>query len=381
MSEAQNIHIVSFNVPWPANYGGVIDVFYRIKSLAAAGVKVHLHCFTYGREKAIELERYCETVDYYPRETQPRHLIAKMPYIVASRQSNTLLERLLQDNYPILLEGLHCCWLLEVMRAKKMTQRIIIVRAHNIEHEYYNRLADVERNPLKRLYLRTDALKLKKYEPILQQASAILAVTQTDVEYFTSIGCRNVELLPSSHQHDDVVSQSGKGNYAVYHADLSVPENIHAALFLIKQVFMASNYKLVIAGRNPSHQLQKEVKKHSNITLVKNPDNAEMEQLIKQAQVNILVTKQPTGLKLKLLHALYSGRHCLVNNNMVAGTPLGNLCTIADTPEQIIMALDTLMDTAFTDTNIARRREFLGKLYSNGANAQKLIQIINGLSN
>ena len=28
-----HLHIVSFNVPWPADYGGVIDVYYRIKAV------------------------------------------------------------------------------------------------------------------------------------------------------------------------------------------------------------------------------------------------------------------------------------------------------------------------------------------------------------
>ena len=31
-----HLHIIAFNVPYPANYGGVIDVFYRIKALAGA---------------------------------------------------------------------------------------------------------------------------------------------------------------------------------------------------------------------------------------------------------------------------------------------------------------------------------------------------------
>ena len=58
----KHLNIVSFNVPWPANYGGVIDVFYKIKALHDIGVKVILHCFEYGRPQAKELENYCEKV-------------------------------------------------------------------------------------------------------------------------------------------------------------------------------------------------------------------------------------------------------------------------------------------------------------------------------
>ena len=46
MSEV-HLHIISFTIPYPPNYGGAIDVFYKIKALHSAGVKVHLHCFSY----------------------------------------------------------------------------------------------------------------------------------------------------------------------------------------------------------------------------------------------------------------------------------------------------------------------------------------------
>jgi hypothetical protein len=56
-------------VPFPADYGGAIEEFYKIKSLHAAGVKIYLHCFVYsGRTKQKELEKYCEQVFYYERK-------------------------------------------------------------------------------------------------------------------------------------------------------------------------------------------------------------------------------------------------------------------------------------------------------------------------
>ena len=55
-----HLHIVTFNVPWPADYGGVIDVYYRVKALSEMGVRVHLHCYTYGREEAEELRKKLE---------------------------------------------------------------------------------------------------------------------------------------------------------------------------------------------------------------------------------------------------------------------------------------------------------------------------------
>ena len=39
------LNVVSFDIPYPPDYGGVIDIYYKIKALNSAGIKIHLHCF------------------------------------------------------------------------------------------------------------------------------------------------------------------------------------------------------------------------------------------------------------------------------------------------------------------------------------------------
>ena len=376
-----HLHIVSFNVPYPADYGGVIDVFYRVKTLYEAGVQVHLHCYTYGRPEAKELERYCVEVNYYRRETTLGHAMHKRPYIVDSRCSKELLQRLMADDYPVLLEGLHCCWLLEEIRkADTARHRVVMVRAHNVEHEYYRRLAAVERRCLRKLYLVSDARKLQRYETVLLQADAVLAVTQADADHFRQMGCTEVLLMPSSHHHTELQCQQGRGEYALYQADLSVTENVAAVKFLVTQVFAKCQHRFVVAGRNPGKELCQLIAKNERVTLVANPSDEHMDRLIADAQVNIMVTQQPTGLKLKLLHALYCGRHCLVNQHMVAGTQLGSLCCVADQPDQLLQQLDRLMSTDFTEQDISNRRQILFDNYSNKTNARKLMDLVNKLT-
>jgi hypothetical protein len=64
----KHLHIVTHDVPWPADYGGVIDIFYTLKALHEQGVKIHLHCFTQDREPQKELEKYCSSIHYYHRK-------------------------------------------------------------------------------------------------------------------------------------------------------------------------------------------------------------------------------------------------------------------------------------------------------------------------
>ena len=404
------LHIVSFNVPYPADYGGVIDVYHRIRALHNLGVDIHLHTFTYGRNPAPKLEALCSEVTYYPRRTGLISAISRKPYIVRSRQNSQLIDDLSNDNDPILLEGLHCCSVLETLTPYTNTPytnpRTILVRAHNVEHEYYDRLADAEKRPLRRLYLRTDARRLRRYEPILLKATAVLAVTESDADHFRSIGCRNVVLMPSSHPDDHVTSipspfsvlspsklegvveDRGRVSrspfsvprspfpYALYHADLSVPENIQTIKYLAQNILPNTDTPFVVAGRNPSTQITALLAPFPNVTLVPNPDDDTMHALIRNAQVLLLLTAQPTGLKLKLLNSLYAGRHCLVNSAMVAGTPLGQLCTVADSADLQLQALHTLMQTPFTKHDIDRRSALLGTLYSNDSNARILISLL-----
>lgn len=367
-----DLHIVSFNVPWPANYGGVMDVFYRLRALSRAGLRIHLHCYTYGRAEAPELEALCAEVHYYRRDMSPLRQLDSRPFIVSSRCNKELKKRLLQDRYPILLEGLHCCSLLE---DDSLRDRVVMVRAHNIEADYYSRLARSERHLLRRAYLALDAAKLKRYEPVLQRAAAVFAISEADRQGLLQMGCREVRLVTGGHPYDQVSAPTGRGNYALYHGQLSVAENIRAVEWLITNVFSGSDHRLVVAGLNPAASLRRLIERHPNVSLVDSPDDATMHRLVADAQVNILYTDQPTGMKLKLLHALFCGRHCLVNSAMVTGTGLGELCHVSDNVEAMRNKLNHLMQTDFDAQQVALRIDRLAP-YATATAVRPIIELI-----
>ena len=368
-----HLHIIAFDVPYPANYGGVIDVFYRVKALSEAGVKVHLHCFEYGRGEQEILKR-CHEVKYYKRDTSFGKQLSLTPFIVNTRRSEALVQDLLKDDYPILCEGLHTT---AVLLDKRLKNRKIYVRAHNVEHDYYKGLGDSEKCGWKKLFYLAEAWKLKRYESVLLKSAGIFAISQKDMEYFKK-RYQNVTLVPGFNAADSVCSETGRGEYVLYHGNLSVRENEDAAKWLIENVFSELDLHCIVSGLNPSDKLKKLADRYSNVTLVANPDDAEMIDLLRQAQVNILVTNQPTGLKLKLLNALYNGRFCLVNSDMVKGTSLDMLCVVADEPEQMIAEIKRLMEEDFTEDDIDERDEQMRQLYDNESNAQKIIEKIFG---
>ena len=317
----KHLHIVSFDIPYPPSYGGVIDVFFKIKALHAAGVQVHLHCFEYGRARAKELNDICASVNYYPRKKGARFLFSESPYIVATRSSEEMMKNIMAVDAPVLFEGLHCCYHLGDARLKGRKK---IVRMHNIEHDYYFGLANVERSFFKRWYFKREAVKLERFENILSQADHVIAISPADANALSS-RYKHVTNIIAFHPDECVQVRQGSGRFALYHGNLAIGENNEAALYLVREIFNGINIPLVIAGNNPSQELLAAAKQNANVAVKSNIPTASIYELIRDAQINILPTFQATGIKLKLLAALFNGRHCIVNSPMVANTGLEQL--------------------------------------------------------
>jgi hypothetical protein len=370
----KHLHIVSFNVPYPPDYGGVIDVFYKIKALSELGIKIHLHCFNYGRDESEELAKICASVNYYPRKKFYQAIYSNVPYIVGSRQSGELLTNLTNDDYPVLFEGLHTCLYLKHPALK---DKLKAVRMHNVEWDYYRSLKEAESNYLIKFYFNLESKKLKKFEDELKNADRIFAISRSDYEYLRQ-SYEAISYVPAFHNNEEITSQTGKGNFILYQGNLSVAENNQAAMFIAKKIAEGMPYKFVIAGKNPTAALKKEIKGIANIELIENPPFEKMEELMREAHINLLLTFQNTGIKLKLLNSLYRGRYIVVNGKMVNSTGLETLCTIEDNPAATKRILSDLMNQDFPQTEIEKRERILGAGFSNRANALKIMKEIFG---
>ena len=367
------IHLVSFNVPYPPDYGGITDVFYKITALKKQGVGVILHCFSYGRSRSRTLERECLRVHYYRRELNLFHLLRREPFIVLSRKNDLLLKNLSADNNPIIFEGLHTT---HYLPDPALAGRIMMVRTHNVEHVYYRSLAAAESNPFRKHYYNSEANKLERYEPVLAGASYLLSISPGDTEYF-SAKYGNAIFVGPFHSADKCVASEGAGDYVLIHGDLSTAENNVAALYLIKEAASKWKYKTVIAGKRPSAELTEAVAPLRHVRMVHNPSINQMNELITNAQVCLLNASQPTGMKLKLINSLCNGRHVVAAPAVVAGTNLGSLCNIASEPEEWLTLTGRLMKEKFTEGIKQERTRVLCEVADNAVNARKIIESIN----
>lgn len=368
----KKLHIVSFDNPFPPNYGGVIDVFYKLKALHECGIEIILHAFEYGRTPAAELKKYCAQVFYYQRRTFVNPFIGSLPYIVNTRNSEELLNQLLKDDAPILFEGLHTCFFLD---HPKLKSRVKIVRTHNIEHDYYTNLEEVESNFFKKYFFSKEAIRLKQFEQVLHHAQLVVAISDSDASYLKQ-HYKSVEHITAFHPNEKITAKTGKGNKAFYHGKLSVGENDEAARFLVNHVFSQTNYPLEIAGDKPSRELKKAILGNRMVTLFEHLNTKEIGNKIQQAHINIIPTFQGTGIKLKLINVLFQGRHVLVNPTMVNHTGVESLCHIAQTEQEFVQLIGKLKEIAFTPEDIKHREAILMELFSNKQNALRLKKLI-----
>ena len=302
-----------------------------------------------------------------------QYLFNTLPFVVVTRSSEKMMEVLLRDKHPVLFEGLHCCFHLTDERLKG---RIKIVRTHNIEHDYYKNLEKVEKSIFRKIYFGMEATKLKRFERVLNKANYIAAISSADAKELSE-RYKNVHHITAFHPNEKVTIKEGKGDFCLYHGNLEVGENNEAALFLVNEVFSKIKTPLIIAGRKPSAQLINAVSYHNHIEIKGNINTAEIDELIKNAQINVLPTFQATGIKLKLLAALFNGRHCVVNSPMVANTGLEQLCSVQNSANEMANEITRLFDLPFDMTEKQKREEVLSANFVNTSNAKKLVDLLN----
>ena len=368
----KTLHVVCLQVPYPPDYGGAIDMYYKLLALKRLGYRILLHTYVYRHAPHREaLAAVADEVRYYRRDESLRSACSLLPYIISSRRDPRLLPDLLADDAPILFEGLHTCGLLA---HPSLAGRVKLVRMHNVEHRYYRHLALATRHPLRALFFWVESVRLKRAERLLRHADVVLPLSASEADYFRRRYAPwgvDVRLLPCFfRQSGPVGPERGGGGFVLYQGNLSVAENVRAVRFILRRVApLLPDAPFVIAGSHPGEALLRAASAVANVRVVADPTDEAMSRLLSEARVNLLLTFQSTGVKLKLLNALRQGAYCVANSPMVEGTGLESLCFVADGAESIARSVRRALSRPYTPAFHRRKLALLDALYSNDRNA------------
>jgi hypothetical protein len=338
----KKIHVIAFDQPLPANYGGVIDVMQHLKMLKQLHYEVILHCFSNEAEHP-ELSLWCNELYLYPRNIGILKQFSILPYIVNTRKSDVLLDRLLKDDFPILFEGIHSCALLS---NSKLSARKKIVRTHNVEALYYRALANTSHSIVQKIYFNIEAWRLSIFEKKVKYATHVLAVSDNDVAFFKTLNKQVILLQNTVELSDFEHERTAKKTDIVFHGNLSVAENSIAAKWIGENVAIHLQRKVIICGKNPT-QATIDFLEIRNCEVFSSPTNEQLSQILGSAKIHLLPTFQATGAKNKNLRALSAGGFCLVNKAMMEGTNLHEFVVFAETPDEFLAQINILLSTEY----------------------------------
>lgn len=188
--------------PWPPLEGGPIAMNAMVKGLIESGHQVKVlavNALKYNVKASDIPESYksdtgIELVDV-DLSLRPLpalwSLIKRESYHVSrfiSGDFKAALKRiLLNEKFDIIqFETLYTTPYISLIRS--LSNAKLVLRAHNIEHLIWKRIANGERNPLKKFYLSQLASALEKYEiQTLNLLNGVVAITANDASWFIRV--------------------------------------------------------------------------------------------------------------------------------------------------------------------------------------------------
>lgn len=197
-----NILFLCNKSPWPPREGGPMAMNMFVEGLAKAGHRVKVlavNSYKYNIRSAEIPEAYksltgIELIGVDLR-LKPADALASLlkgrSYHLDRFDSQTFRQRLTEvlqsEKFDIVqLETLYMCPYIPDIRRHSSAH--IVLRAHNVEHRIWERIAETTRNPLKRWYLAQLASALKKYEhQFAGMTDGIVAITPEDARVFEAM--------------------------------------------------------------------------------------------------------------------------------------------------------------------------------------------------
>ncbi|MCB0616354.1 MAG: glycosyltransferase, partial [Phaeodactylibacter sp.] len=235
---------------------------------------------------------------------------------------------------------------------RKYSDALIAMRAHNVEHEIWERIAENTAFFPKRWYLKHLARKLCRYEvEQLKQYDILVAITQRDLDFFRKLGYRKAAVVAPI----GVRSEAYQPDYDSYRRPLSLSfigsldwmPNQEGLQWFINQVWTSlekkyPNLELHIAGRNTPEDLKHKLAGKNVFVHGEVPD---AHQFINNHSLMVVPLLSGSGMRAKILEGMALGRVVLTTSvglEGIAARP-GREVLVADAPEQFVSHIESCL--------------------------------------
>ena len=222
---------------------------------------------------------------------------------------------------------------------RKHSSAKVILRAHNVEHLIWRRVAQSCHNPLKRWYLKHLSLTLRAYElEHLNDYDGIVCITRNDADCFVQNGCRKpVVCIPFGIAPGEVPSVYVEPDSLFHIGAMDWLPNLESIRWFLDEVWPVVHRevpraKLYLAGRKmPERWMKTHI---DGVSVVGEVPDAMY--FIGSKKINVVPLLSGSGIRVKIIEAMSIGKTVITTTVGAQGIDYvdGENILIADTPEQ-----------------------------------------------
>ncbi len=381
-----NILMLCNKSPYPPSEGGpmamnsivngLTEVGHKVKILAVNSEKYHIKeediPKSYKKKTDIELV----DVDLRIKLTEAfKNLFTDKSYhverFISDDFKNKLVEILSKEKYDIVqLEMIYMAPYIETIREHSDAR--IVLRAHNVEHLIWERIAKKTKFLPKRWYINHLVRTLKKYElEAINKVDGIAAITYRDAAFFRGETAVPVIDIPFGVNPEDFTpSFEVKEKPSLYHiGSMNWMPNDEGIYWFLKNVWdkvarREPDVVLNLAGRHMPKWLTKLKKKNVNV-LGEVPDAKEF---IKNNDIAVVPLLSGSGIRIKIIESMAMGRTVVTTMVGAEGIQYSEYenIIIADSPAKMVEVICKLLRDPMDAMRIGKNaRRLVEDLYDN----------------
>ena len=389
-----NILMLCNKSPFPPSEGGpmamnsivngLLNAGHKVKILAVNSEKYHI------KEKDIPKEYREKTgielvnVDLRIKPIEAfKNLFSDESYhvkrFISTDFTNKLIEILKKDKYDIIqLEMVYMAPYIQTIREHSNAK--IVLRAHNVEHLIWDRIAKKTKFTPKRWYINHLVNTLKKYElDVINQVDGIAAITYRDAAFFRGETAIPVIDIPYGVNPDDFKPHfEVREKPTLYHiGSMNWMPNEEGISWFLNKIWdklskREPELSLYLAGRHMPKWLMKLKKKNVNVI----GEVADAKEFIRNHDIAIVPLLSGSGIRIKIIESMAMGRTVITTMIGAEGIQYSEHenIIIADTPAKMTEVICKIIK----DPNEAQRighnaRKLVEEVYDNKKIIERLI--------
>lgn len=378
-----NILLLCNKSPFPPSEGGPMAMNSVVNGLLEAGHSVKVMAFN--------SDKYHVDIESIPKDYRQKtkiefvdidlkinakeafkNLFTNESYhvqrFISEEFKNRLVKVLKREQFDIVqLEMIYMAPYIDTIR--EHSKATIVLRAHNVEHKIWERMAKKTFFFAKRWYLNHLVRTLRHYEMgVLDKVDGIAAITVTDASYFRRFTATPVIDLPfgvNIDKFEPVFNVSDKPTF--YHiGSMNWMPNEEAIKWFLKNVWdnvleRIPEAKLYLAGRNMPKWLKKTDKK--NVEIVGEVPDAH--EFVNRHNVAVVPLLSGSGMRIKIIESMALGKTVittLVGAEGIQYTEFENIIIADNAPKMV--------------ENICRLYKHPEEAEAIGLNARRLVEEI-----